>query len=284
MERKVVLITGCSSGIGKALSVSFHNSGYSVIATARRPEALDGLRTQGIVVEQLDVTDTENIRRVVHKTLEREKHIDVLVNNAGYGLILPLMDVTPEELERQFKTNVFGPVQIIREVAPSMRENKGGTIINIGSISGVVATPFAGSYCASKAAVHMISDSLRMELAPFGIRVVCMQPGGIQSNFGNVSSSVIQKTMPSNSWYASVRDHVNDRAMESQSHAMPAEKLARAVVKVAASGHPPAILRMGTRSLTLPLIRSLFPASLLDAIFVKRFGVNRIALKDSPLQ
>lgn len=277
MERKVVLVTGCSSGIGKGLSIAFHEKGHRVVATARRLDAIADLKSKGITIERLDVTNHDDIGRVVQGVLDREQRIDILVNNAGFGLIAPLLDVSFEELQSQFHTNVFGPVELIHAVAPAMRKNNGGTIINIGSISGIVTTPFAGAYCASKAAMNSVSDALRLELAPFGIRVVCVQPGGIESNFGNSSSAGVQKLVKPESWYSSVRECIDKRALESQSRPMPAEKLARKIVSIAASKNPPAIVRLGSRSFILPLLKTALPTVALDEIFRNRFGLRTLS-------
>ena len=277
MKQQIVLITGCSSGIGRALSIAFHEKGQRVVATARRLDAIADLKLKGIAVERLDVTNQDDIERVVQSVLEREQRIDVLVNNAGFGLIAPLLDVSFEELQNQFHTNVFGPVQLISAVAPAMRKNKGGTILNIGSISGIVTTPFAGAYCASKAAMNSISDALRLELAPFGIRVICVQPGAIESNFGNSSSAGVQRLVKPESWYSPIRAHIDKRAQESQSRPMPAEELARKIVSIVASKNPPAIVRLGSRSFILPFLKTALPTAVMDVIFRKRFGLDTIS-------
>jgi NAD(P)-dependent dehydrogenase (short-subunit alcohol dehydrogenase family) len=277
LTQSVVLTTGCSSGIGKALSIAFHTKGYRVVATARHPETIADLKSMGMAVDRLDVTNHEDIQRVVRTTIEREGRIDILVNNAGFGLIAPMMDVSPEELLNQFQTNVFGPLLLIQAVAPSMRAKNSGMIINIGSISGIVATPFAGSYCASKAAVHMLSDALRVELAPFGIRVVCVQPGGIKSNFGNASNAGVQRIISPGSWYTSIKQHIEARAQESQSSPLSAEKLARTIVAVSEAKHPPEFVRIGSRSFTLPLLKSTLPTFVLDSIFGTRFGLRLLS-------
>ena len=277
MGQQVVLITGCSSGIGKALSIVFHEKGFRVIATARRLDSIGDLKSRGIVVDRLDVTSQNDIERVVRTVLEREQRIDILVNNAGFGLIAPLLDISIEEMRNQFFTNVFGPFQLMRAVASAMRENGGGTIINIGSISGIVTTPFAGAYCASKAAMNVLSDALRLELEPFGIRVVCVQPGGVASNFGNSSSAGVKRIMKPDSWYASIKDFVDKRAQESQSHPMPAEELAQRIVSIVASRNPPAIVRLGSNSFLLPFLRAVLPTKVLDAVFRKRFGLHKLS-------
>jgi short-subunit dehydrogenase len=277
LEKKVVLITGCSSGIGKALSIAFHEKGYRVIATARNPASIDDLKSKGIAVERLDVTCQDDIERVAQVVLQREQRIDILVNNAGYGLIAPLMDIPSEELQNQFHVNVFGPLQLVRAVAPAMRANKSGTIINIGSISGIVTTPFAGAYCASKAAMNSVSDALRLELAPFGIHVMSVQPGGIVSSFGNSSSATVQRIMKTESWYSSIREYIDKRAQESQSNSMPTDELAKEIVSAVVSGNPPAIVRSGPRSFLLPFLKAALPTALLDRVFRKRYGLDKIS-------
>jgi short-subunit dehydrogenase len=275
VTNKVVLITGCSSGIGRALSEEFHRRGHKVIATARRVESMEALRKQGIGTETLDVTDRQEANRVVRAVLEREGRIDVLVNNAGYGLFGPTIDLPHEELVSQFHTNVFAPVNLIRLIAPAMRNQGGGIIINIGSISGVVTTPFAGAYCASKAALHSFSDALRMELAPYGIRIVSVQPGGVQSDFGKNSGRSAERIMKPDSWYHSLKDPILSRAQVSQVGATASEEFARRLVGLIEGGNPPAIVRIGSRSFSLPFLKSVFPAALLDLIFRRKFGLNK---------
>jgi short-subunit dehydrogenase len=269
------MITGCSSGIGRALSVEFHRRGYKVIATARRIESVEALRNQGIATETLDVTDRQEANRVVHTILERERRIDILVNNAGFGLFGPTLDLPHEELVSQFQTNVFAPLNLIRLIAPAMRNQGGGIIINIGSISGVVTTPFAGAYCASKAALHSFSDALRMELAPYGIRVVSVQPGGVQSDFGKNSGRSAKRIMKPDSWYDGLKDSILSRAQVSQVGATASEEFARKLVGLVEGGNPPPIVRIGSRSFSLPFLKSVFPAALLDSIFRKKFGLTK---------
>lgn len=276
MSNKVVVVTGCSSGIGRALSEEFHRSGYRVIATARRVETLDALKNQDIGTETLNVTDLQETNRVVRAILEREGRIDILVNNAGFGLFGPTLDLPHEELVSQFHTNVFAPLNLIRLVAPAMRKQGGGTIINIGSISGVVTTPFSGAYCASKAALHSFSDALRMELAPYGIRVISVQPGGIQSEFGKNSRRSAERIMKPGSWYESLKDSILSRAQLSQAGAIPSEEFARKLVRIIEGDNPPPVVRIGSRSFSLPFMNSVFPTALLDSIFRKKFGLSKI--------
>lgn len=276
MAAKVVLITGCSSGIGKALSEEFHRRGHRVIATARHLKSLEALRAKGIGVEQLDVTKAVDREQVVRLVLNREGRIDILINNAGYGLMGPVVDIPQEELYEQFQTNVFAPLMLIKQVAEGMRERGSGTIVNIGSVSGVVTTPFAGPYCASKAALHAFSDALRMELDPFGIHVVLVQPGGIISNFGLNSGAAVERMLKSDSWYAPMRQAILSRAQVSQEGATSAVTFAHKLVRILEKEHPPAIVRLGRRSTSLPFIKRVLPTRLLDGILSKRFGLMKV--------
>jgi short-subunit dehydrogenase len=273
VKREVILITGCSSGIGKALAKEFHAQGSRVIATARRLDSLDELKSMGMSVELLDVTDEKQIKRVIAGILEREHQIDILINNAGYGLMGPVVDLAESDILSQFQTNVFAPLALIRATVPSMKQNGSGLIINIGSISGVTTTPFAGAYCASKAALHSLSDALRMELAPFGIRVVTVQPGGISSNFGSTAHRIVQTIVKPHSWYAEFKESIDRRALESQSNAMDAKDFARRLVRIVSKNNPPAIVRLGGRSFLLPFLKSVLPPRVLDSILGKRYGL-----------
>ena len=125
--------------------------------------------------------------------------------------------------------------------------------------------------------MNSISDALRLELAPFGIRVVCIQPGGIESNFGNASSTSVQRVMKPESWYASIREYVNMRAQESQSNPMPADDLAKKIVSIVASKNPPAIVRTGTKGFMLPFLKAILPTAMMDSVFIKRFGLHKIS-------
>lgn len=183
---KTVLITGASSGIGEATAKYFLQKSWNVAATMRSPhKAGDWAQAKGVICPHLDVTDPETITSALHKTLEHFGRIDVLVNNAGYALMGPLEGVTPEQLEHQFQTNVFGLVSTIQAILPVLRRQGGGTIINVTSIGGRLAFPLTSSYHATKWAVEGLSEALRYELRRFGIRVKIIEPGGIRTNFIN---------------------------------------------------------------------------------------------------
>jgi len=274
IENQVVLITGCSSGIGRGLAREFAASGHRVIATARRLESIEDLADDTIHILQLDVTDEKSIEKAVNGAQELCGRIDIVVNNAGYALIGPVAELDLDDLRTQLETNVVGVVAVTRAVVPQMVERGSGRIVNIGSVSGVTATPFSGAYCASKAAVHLISDAVRMELAPFGIRVITVQPGAIESRFGERAGRGVERYREG-SLYSQVFDSIEARAGASQVGSMPAPDFARLVVDAVTRPSPPAIIRAGKHSVRLPAMAHL-PAAIRDRIFSRRFGLDRL--------
>ncbi len=188
MQVKTVFITGCSSGIGAALAREFHQRGHRVYATARQLPALDSLASAGVRALAVDVNDDAAIRAAFDSVRGESGSIDLLVNNAGFSRVGAVVDLTREDLRDQYETNVIAPVRVTALALPLLRAAVAArgkaTVANVGSIVGLFTTPFAGAYCSSKAAMHSLTDALRMELAPFGIDVVSIQPGGVRSSFG----------------------------------------------------------------------------------------------------
>jgi NAD(P)-dependent dehydrogenase (short-subunit alcohol dehydrogenase family) len=183
-----VLITGANSGFGLLIAGKFARAGHSVCATLRNPAKgmpLEILRAAGlpITIARLDVTEPATIAETV-TAASKAAPIDVLVNNAGFEVAGPVEHLSDAMLLRQFDTNVAGVLRMVRAVAPSMRARRSGTIINISSVAGHIAAPFTGAYSASKHAVEALSEALWFELRPFGVRVVIVEPGGFQTNFG----------------------------------------------------------------------------------------------------
>ena len=271
---QVVLITGCSSGIGRALALAFAAAGHRVYATARRPESITDLQREGLHTCALDVTNAESIARTVAHIAEDAGRIDILVNNAGFGLINPMIDVSIEKLRLLMETNVIGAVAMMQAVTPHMIRQRHGRIVQIGSVSGILTTPFAGSYCASKAALHALSESARMELAPFGIRVIIVQPGGVKSRLGDKQAAHVH--LPEGSVYAAIASHLEARAQYSQIAAASAKKVAGQIVKAATRAHPPRVLRVGHGGFRYPLLKRLVPAAILERVLMRKFGVSEL--------
>jgi NAD(P)-dependent dehydrogenase (short-subunit alcohol dehydrogenase family) len=182
MER-TVLITGCSSGIGRATARAYLAEGWTVYATARDEADVGDLADAGAEIRELDVTKPAQCRDVVDDVVDAEGRLDVLVNNAGYAQFGPLEDVPTRELHRQFDVNVYGPHRLLRAALPHMREAGDGTVVNVSSLSGRLATPGMGAYSGSKFAIEAMSDALRGEVGQFGIDVVLVEPGPVETNF-----------------------------------------------------------------------------------------------------
>ncbi|MDQ1689389.1 MAG: hypothetical protein QOK42_2364 [Frankiaceae bacterium] len=189
----VVLVTGCSSGIGEATAARLLKAGHTVYATARRPETLETLAAAGARVLALDVTDEASMIAAV-KAIEGEHgSVGALVNNAGYGLQGPVEETSMEEVRRQFETNVFGLIRLTQLVLPGMRAAGGGRIVNVSSMGGRLTLPGGGFYHASKYAVEAFSDALRIETAPFGIRVSVIEPGPVLTPWSEVAVDSIEE-------------------------------------------------------------------------------------------
>lgn len=184
---KVALVTGASSGIGAAIAERLIADGYRVYAGARRVDRMAKLAADGATLLSLDVTDDASMIAAIDTIMREAGRIDVLVNNAGYGSYGSLEEVPIDEGRRQFEVNVFGLARLTQLVLPSMRERRKGAIVNISSIGGKIYEPFGSWYHATKFAVEGLSDSLRLELEPFGVRVIVIEPGGIRSEWAGIS-------------------------------------------------------------------------------------------------
>jgi NAD(P)-dependent dehydrogenase (short-subunit alcohol dehydrogenase family) len=278
--QKTIYITGCSSGIGAAMAQEFHRRGNAVYATARRIDSLATLSEQGIRTLSMDVNDDESVAAAFAVVAREQGQIDVLINNAGFSQVGALIDLSREDLRNQYETNVIAPMAVTRAAisllrAASKRSGKNAILANVGSIVGLVATPFAGAYCSSKAAIHSLSDVLRMELAPFGIHVVTIQPGGVLSSFGAHAEAAIR--LPEDSLYHTVADGIRARALAGQQGATPADEFVRPVVDALLASNPPAVIRGGKNSFKLPLLKKLLPTAVLDAKLSALFGLDRLS-------
>ncbi len=191
---KTALITGASSGIGAMTARELVKNGYTVYAAARRIDKMKELEKERIKPVFLDLTDEDSMIQCVQSILDEAGKIDILVNNAGYGSYGAIEDVPMEEAKRQFEVNLFGMARLIQLVTPSMRENHFGKIVNVSSMGGKIWTKFGGWYHATKFAVEGFSDCLRMELAPFGIDVIVVEPGGIKTDWGIIAAEHLKES------------------------------------------------------------------------------------------
>ncbi|KAJ7952718.1 Short-chain dehydrogenase/reductase [Quillaja saponaria] len=275
--RKVVLVTGCAKGgIGYEYCRAFAKKNCQVFATDIPPRMRDmsDLPSHNIETLELDVLSDESVASAVDTIMSKCGHIDVLINNAGIGITGPLAEIPLDAFKKNWEINTLGSLRLIHQVVPYMVLRRSGTIVNIGSVVGRVPTPWAGSYCASKAAVHAMSHVLRLELKPFGINVVLVQPAAIRSNFGSAS---LEK-LANQDWklYKEFKEVIADRARASQSgKSTDAGVFARHVAeKVLSSSPPPKEIIFGHMTLLFAFL-SWCPLWVRDLFFSFRFGLNK---------
>ena len=237
--KKVVLITGASSGIGKAIAEFLHQKSYVVYGSSRNPAT--AVSTVFPLVA-LDVRNRNSIAAAIEHILAKEGRIDVLINNAGVGITGPLEEIPAEEIKNNFETNVFGPVEVIKAVLPQMRLQKSGLIINVTSIAGYMGLPFRSVYSSSKGALELITEALRMEVKPFGINVVNVAPGDFATD---IASRRFHAPVKQGSAYekiygqqlSTINEHVND--------GMSPEKMAEAIYAIMKCKRPKVHYKVG---------------------------------------
>lgn len=276
--RKVVLVTGCAKGgIGYEYCKAFAEHNCRVFASdiPSRLHDLSGLDeySADMAKLELDVTSDESATSAVESVIAKCGRIDILINNAGIGSVGPLAELPLDLIRRAWEINTLGQLRLIQKVVPHMAGRGRGTIVNIGSVVGKVPTPWAGSYCASKAAVHALSDTLRVELNPFGIDIVLVVPGAIRSNFGNASS----ENLHSRQWklFKGFTKAIEERGRASQGgKATDSALFARHVVKKVLSSKPPKQIVFGHMT-GLFTVLSWSPLWVRDLFFSKRFGLDK---------
>ena len=260
---KVALITGASSGIGFDTAIELKKKGFIVYGAARRLDRLAKLKESGIKIIALDVTDEESMVNCVNEILDKEGRIDILINNAGYGSFGAIEDVSMEEAKRQMEVNIFGLARMTQLVTPSMRKNKFGKIVNISSMAGKVHTPFGGWYHATKFALEGLSDCLRMELEPFGIDVIIVEPGGIKTDWGIIAADHL-KNSSENGAYA----NATNKAAKSMKEMYSGSRLTESIV----------IAHTIVKSVTVkkPKTRYLVGYGAKPAVFIRRLISDRM--------
>lgn len=264
---KTVLITGASSGIGEETVKGLLVAGFSVYAGARRVDRMQALAEAGARVFPLDVTDDAAMVTAVKTILQEAGHIDILINSAGYGSYGALEDVPLEEARRQFDVNIFGLARLIQLVLPSMRERRNGRIINVSSIGGEFGEPFGSWYHATKFALEGLSDSLRMELHPFGIDVVVIQPGAILTEWNNIARDGLMKYSGDGAYRDGARSHVKMMASADQgSMPSPPGVVARTIVKAVQARKPKTRYATGGGARAILFLRRILSDRYFDAI------------------
>lgn len=232
--KQVVFITGASSGIGEAIATKLSKIGYVVYGTSRYPQSEQNCNFHFL---QLDVRDEESIQRSVDHVIEKEGRIDILINNAGLGMIGALEDTSIEESKTIFNTNVFGLHSMCKAVIPVMRKQKSGLIINTSSIAGIVGLPYRGIYNATKHAIEGFSEALSMELRPFNITVIILEPGDFRTNM-NTNRKIAKKALEKSSVYYDSFNRTLDQVYEEVESAWTPDKIANDVERIVRYKNP----------------------------------------------
>ena len=266
MADRVALVTGGSSGIGERTAVRLQEAGFTTYAVARRVDRMAALASAGVTAFAMDVTDDGSVTEGVRRVLDEQGRIDVLVNNAGYGSYGSVEDVPIDVARRQFDVNVFGLARLTQLVTPTMRGQGSGRIINISSIGGKFYEPLGAWYHATKFAVEGFSDSLRLELKPFGIDVVIIEPGPIITEWNTISRDSLTEVSRGGAYEeraGRVRQTM-ERGDTGWAGTQPVV-VARKILKAATTGHPRARYPVGRGAGSVVLARRLLPDAVMDA-------------------
>src|SRR4051795_2100415 len=265
MAARVAVVTGASSGIGAAAARRLHAEGFTVYAVARRVERMKDLVELGIRVEPVDVTDDASMTALVDTILAESGQIDVLVNNAGYGSYGALEDVPIAEARRQFDVNVFGLARMTQLVLPHMRSRRDGYIVNVSSIGGKIWEPLGSWDHATKFAVEGLSDSLRAEVAGFGIKVVVIEPGAIHTEWGGIAADNVEANSAGTA-YQELAQHVGGtlRAADNNPISSGPEVVARTIAKAVGRSRPRTRYPTGGGARTILLAKKLTPDRAFD--------------------
>jgi len=274
---RVVLITGCSSGIGEATARRLQERGWRVYATARKPESLLALEALGCRILPLDVEDEVSMREAVDIVVREAGGIGALVNNAGYSQSGPVEMIAMSRVRRQFETNVFGLMRLTQLVLPDMRARRQGRIVNIGSMGGRLTFPGGGVYHATKHALEAISDALRFEVGGFGIRVVLVQPGLIRTRFARAASASLEGLAGNRDPYGEFTAEVERITRESYERGAlapfvgSAEAVAEVVERALSVREPRARYRVTASASILMTLRALLPDRLWDRFLARTY-------------
>ncbi len=269
--KKIILITGASAGMGKEMAKELLKNGHIVYGAARRVEKMEDLKALGVKVLEMDVTNDASMIKGIDAITRAEGRIDILINNAGFGSYGALEDVPMADARYQLEVNVIGTARLSQLVVPFMRAQKYGRIINISSIGGKFATPLGGWYHASKFALEALSDALRMEVKPFGIDVVVIEPGGVKSEWSDIAAENLQK-VSGNGVYKSMVDKFA-RLVKTQGHraAEPAV-IVRLVEKAISAKRPRTRYTGGFMAKPILFLRKILPDRTFDKLMTSQLS------------
>jgi NAD(P)-dependent dehydrogenase (short-subunit alcohol dehydrogenase family) len=274
---RAVLVTGCSSGIGAATAARLAAAGWTVYATARRPETLAELEAKGCRILALDVTDEASRKAAVDAVVEAEGAVGVLVNNAGYSQSGAVESVPDERVRAQFETNVFAPLALCRLVLPGMREQGWGKVVNVSSMGGRFTFPGGGLYHASKYALEALSDAMRFEVKGFGVDVILIEPGLIRTSFGAVAEREIGEATTDHGPYADFNRAVGDATVGAYEKGLlarlggPPEAVAETIERALDAKRPKARYTVTGSAKALLAINAVLPDAGWDAMMRSSF-------------
>ncbi|HEY9624498.1 MAG TPA: SDR family oxidoreductase [Crinalium sp.] len=288
LAKQVILITGASTGIGAALAelLAQRYSGISLVLAARSLEKLDAIaercRKAGadVLTVSIDISQTDAAIALAQKALQHFGRVDALINNAGYGQMGALELISPEFAERQFAVNVLGPLALTRTLIPAMREQGQGRIINISSLGGRLAFPLGGLYSASKFAIEGLSDTLRMELSPFNIRVSVVEPGPVRTPFLDVIKQGVEQSAPDaqKTPYRAAYEKLERLEQQLDRQAWTSEQVAEVVVKALCDRHPrPRYIAATGGNILIFLMTKVLPTWIVDVFWKRFYGVDLVA-------
>ncbi len=270
MQPKVILITGASSGMGYQTARILAEQGHRVYGAARRVEKIEELAPYGVQALRLDITNEQSVTQVVQELIEREGRIDVLINNAGYGYFGAIEDVPISDAKHQFEVNIFGLARITQEVLPYMRAQKSGRIVNLASVAGHVTLAFGAWYNATKYALEAFSDALRMEVKPFGIDVVIIEPGAIRTDWGIIAADHLQEVSKGGA-YEQDGSRVAEGLRRIYLSKIPTNPavISRKIAKAAVCRCPRTRYRTGRGAKLMVFFHQILPTRLWDYLVVK---------------
>jgi short-subunit dehydrogenase len=278
MMKKTVLITGASSGIGKECAKLFAKNGFQVFATARNIEKMKDLENLGCHIFSMDVTNEQSIQNTFASIFGKVQNIDVLINNAGFAQNGFVEELTMQHLRYQFEVNIFGLIRITQMVLPNMRNEKSGTIINIGSAGGDFTSAGASAYHASKYALESFTDGMRQELASFGIKVVLIKPGGVETDFVKNAEMFYPRAIEGNP-YSRMRTNflqMLSSILNSQNSSFPILKpfeVAQVIYRNTIINSPKTRVRIGRTAKVLPWVKRFMSDRAFDKMIMNQLGL-----------
>lgn len=279
-EKKVILITGASSGIGYDTAQKLAEQGHRVYGAARRVERMESLKEYGVVPIKMDLTDDASLVEGIRQILQAEGRIDVLVNNAGYGYLGAIEQVPLAEARRQLEVNLFGLARLTQLVLPHMRQQRGGRIVNVSSIAGKASLLYGGWYNVSKYSVEAFSDALRMEMRPFGVKVSIIEPSGIKTEWGPIAAENLEQSSAGSAYAERGLNMAANMRWTFASRLLSGpDTVTRSIVKAVNARHPRLRYRPGRGADTFLFLHAILPARWWDAmvssIGKRQFFANR---------